>query len=188
MVKKAVSKPVKVKKANGRPIIYTRELGKKICDLISQGKSLRVIEETKGMPSRSSIVDWVIRGETGGEPLFKDFSLQYAHAKEVQAELYAEQMIEISDNEEGHWVGKKYIPRDVQRDKLRVDTRKYIAGVSRPKKYGQKISAELTGKDGVPLIPDVDTTELARRMAFIFAQAEKENQTKGKPNAIDKSK
>jgi hypothetical protein len=42
-----------------------------------------------------------------------------------------------------------------------------------PKIYGEKLTAEVTGKDGAPLGP-VDVVETARNIAFIFAEAQEE--------------
>ena len=39
----------------------------------------------------------------------------------------------------------------VQRSKLRVETRKWAAKVNHPKKYGDKISQELSGPNGGPV-------------------------------------
>ena len=42
----------------------------------------------------------------------------------------------------------------------------------RPEKYAHKYRAELTGKDGKPLIPDaVGDIEIARRLAFLLTQS-----------------
>lgn len=187
MARKAKPKPARIPKKNGRPALFTPELGKRICDLIAEGKSLRQIAAVKGIPSIPCILSWLLKAEAG-DNTYKDFFNQYTHARDIQTEFYVDQMIEISDNQTGRFVGKKYIPRDAQWAKLQIDTRKWHASKLRPKKYGEKYTAELTGKDGAPLVEPLSATDFARRMAFIFAEAEKENQTKGKPNANNKQK
>ena len=56
----------------------------------------------------------------------------------------------------------------VQRDRLKVDTRKWLLSKALPKIYGDRVSAEITGKDGAPIgLPDIK--ELARDLAFLLA-------------------
>ncbi len=40
----------------------------------------------------------------------------------------------------------------MQRARLRVDARKWVAAKLLPKKYGERYSAEITGKDGGPIV------------------------------------
>ena len=48
---------------------------------------------------------------------------------------------------------------NIQRSRLRVDTRKWIMSKLAPKKYGDKVTQELTGKDGAELIVNVNISE-----------------------------
>src|SRR5688572_9232829 len=60
----------------------------------------------------------------------------------------------------------------VARSRLRVDARKWLAGKMAPKKYGDKLMAEHTGKDGGPIeTKELSETELARRVAFLLTSA-----------------
>jgi hypothetical protein len=58
----------------------------------------------------------------------------------------------------------------VQRSPLQVDTRKWLLAKPLPKIYGDKLTAEVTGKDGAAL-PVTDVPELARELAFILSSA-----------------
>ena len=61
-------------------------------------------------------------------------------------------------------------------DRLRVDTRKWILSKLVPKKYGTKVTAEITGADGGPVqTEEMSSLEIARRVAFLLASAGKEN-------------
>jgi hypothetical protein len=40
----------------------------------------------------------------------------------------------------------------IGRSRLRVDARKWLASKLKPKKYGEKLSTELTGADGGPVV------------------------------------
>lgn len=127
-----------------------------ICEHIADGKSLRVIAAMDDMPAMSTIMVWL----DGRQP---EFTEQYARAREAQADKLAEEMLAISDEECTTVRADKHGSRDddgtgstevvfdataVARNRLRVDTRKWLASKMAPKKYGDKIQAEHTGADG----------------------------------------
>lgn len=121
----------------GRPTKYTDQLGAKICALYAEGHSLRAIAEMEGL-NKSTILEWVF-----SKP---DFSIQYARAQEIRAEIDSEEIVEISDEVPTHevpdpdgGVSVRIDPAGVQRNKLRVDTRKWLMARRLPKKYGDKI-------------------------------------------------
>ena len=122
----------------GRPSIYNPELAAQICEHIAQGKSLRTIAEMEGMPHQATIMAWL----DGSHP---DFSEQYARAREAQADKLAEETLLIADESSQD----TYVDADgnvktnteaIQRSKLRVDTRKWLASKMAPKKYGDKVA------------------------------------------------
>lgn len=102
------------------------------------------------MPSKGTVFRWLAT-----MPEFQD---QYARAREAQAETHADDMMEIADDARNDWMkaadeegglGYKLNGEHIQRSKLRIDTRKWIASKLKPKKYGDKI--EHTGPEGGPL-------------------------------------
>jgi hypothetical protein len=122
----------------GRPSIYNPELAAQICEHIAQGKSLRTIAEMEGMPHQATIMAWL----DGSHP---DFSEQYARAREAQADKLAEEILAIADDgrsdtyldAEGN---EKTDSEVIQRSKLRVEARKWLASKMAPKKYGDKMA------------------------------------------------
>ncbi len=81
----------------------------------------------------------------------KELANRYAHAREVQAELLADQILSIADdstNDTKTIIGKSGEPIEVEntewtnRSKLRVEARKWIAAKLKPKKYGDKVEVE----------------------------------------------
>jgi len=137
----------KAVKKTGRPTLYTEELANKICTAIANScKGLsHICKENPDFPCRDTIHEWVISN--------KIFSDKYARAKELQGELMVDEMIAIADDGRNDTYededGRIRTDHDViSRSKLRVDTRKWIASKLLPKKYGDKITAEHTGKDG----------------------------------------
>lgn len=122
---------------SGRPSKYTPKLASEICNLISQGISLRKICDMEGMPGRGTVLSWLTR-----ESDFRtDFQIQYAQARKAQAYGWADEILDIADdssgdtytdakgNEQTDW-------ENVQRSRLRVDTRKWLLSKLLPKEYG----------------------------------------------------
>ena len=133
----------------GRPTIYTPELAIKICDLLSDGISLRRVCSMESMPSKTTVLRWIRDNE--------DFRSQYTRAKEESADAHADDMIDIADDGTNDWTEK--LDKDgnptgvmvadqdhINRSRLRVDTRKWIAAKLKPKKYGDKVEHEHSGK------------------------------------------
>lgn len=129
----------------GRPSKYSPEIANKICTQISTThKSLKTICSPEDMPDVSTVLRWL------ADDKHEEFRNQYARAKEEQADLLVEEMIEISDDgtndtiytdkgamEDKEWTG---------RSKLRVETRKWIASKLKPKKYGEKLDVTSGGE------------------------------------------
>jgi len=123
----------------GRPSDYTPELADEICTRLANGESLRAIcssDRDDWMPSIGTILRWVSE-----KP---DFREQYARAREVQAETHADEIVTIADGVS--CADPSAI--DVARDRLRIDARKWVASKLLPKKYGDKVQAEVSGPDG----------------------------------------
>jgi hypothetical protein len=122
---------------------YSPEIADAICELVAEGKSIRAICKVDEMPAMSTIFKWLSEQPT--------FSEQYARAKEVQAEGFAEELIDIADDISNDVTGELDMPNGVavQRAKLRVDTRKWIASKLLAKKYGDKLAVEHTVDDNL---------------------------------------
>lgn len=136
-----------------RPSDYTIEKAAEICAEIANGKSVREICRAEEMPAMSTVFLWLSK--------HKEFSEQYAKAREAQADYLAEELLEIADDGSNDWIerqgkageGSIYAVNGeaINRSRLRVDTRKWILSKLQPKKYGDKLTQEHTGADGAPL-------------------------------------
>lgn len=134
----------------GRPSVYTLEVADKICEeLATTNKSLRKICEGENMPSVRTVLYWLSEGsKDDGKQEFKDFLHQYTRAREAQADVLADEIIEIAEHtEEDHtaFTGINVI----QRDKLRIEARKWVAAKLKPKKYGDKIDHNHEGQQTI---------------------------------------
>ena len=136
--------PKKTKK--GRPSLYTEALAAKICRQLAEGETLRSVCRDVAMPSKTTLLRWL------ADERNVDFRDQYAHAREMQADALFDEALEIADDVSGDWTedkdGKKVLDHEnIQRSRLRVDTRKWAAGKLAPKRYGDKL--DLGGSIGI---------------------------------------
>ena len=114
----------------GRPSIYTPALAAQICAHIADGKSLRAIAALDGMPHQDTIMAWL----DGSKPAFSE---QYARAREAQADKLAEEALQIADDGRSDTYldaeGNERTDNEaIQRSRLRVDTRKWLASKMAP--------------------------------------------------------
>jgi transposase-like protein len=134
---------------------YSPELADAICELVAEGESIRTICKAEGMPAKSTIFKWLRE--------HKDFSDQYARAKEDQLEALADEILEIADDKSNDVSGELQMPNGVavQRAKLQTDTRKWLLAKLVPKKYGDKLDMNLGGEVGIKsiLVPERIATE-----------------------------
>lgn len=143
----------------GRPPLYTQEIADAICERLSEGESLRSILKDDGMPSNVTVCKWLATDES--------FLKQYARARELQADALFDETLDIAD-ERGATE-----PDAVARARLRIDTRKWMAGKLRPKKYGDKLLAEHSGPDGASIHHDVSVSiDLSQASAEVLAALE----------------
>ena len=125
--------------------IRTPELENEILDRIAKGQSLVSICKQDGFPNPSTFFDWLLKDE--------NLANKYTRAREVQADLLAEETIDISDNGTNDWMesndpknkGYEVNGEHIQRSRLRVDARKWFASKVAPKKYGERTAVEHSG-------------------------------------------
>lgn len=111
------------------------------------------------MPAQSTIFRWL------ADERYAAFREQYARAREAQADALFDEMLDIADDGTNDWMERKRADgsteevinaEHIQRSKLRIDARKWMAGKLRPKVYGEKIDVDLT-------VTDMAATIAARR-------------------------
>ena len=108
-----------------------------ICSEIERGKSLiSILTKNDEMPSTQTFYKWIDEDV--------DKSKRYARATSQRAEFMFEEILDISD---------KSTPENVQVDKLRVDSRKWMLAKMQPTKYGDKI--DITTKDQAIIPPTI---------------------------------
>ena len=95
--------------------------------------------EADDMPNKRTVFRWLRTDD--------EFCHQYERAKAEAADFLAEEMIEIADDGTNDYmealgddagIAYRYNGEHVQRSRLRIDARKWIASKLKPKKYGDK--------------------------------------------------
>lgn len=116
----------------GRPTVFSQDIADAICERLADGESLRKICLADDMPGKATVFRWL-----ASDPVFQD---QYARAREAQADAFADEILDIADDGSNDFMGddEKYNGDAVQRSRLRVDARKWLAGKLKPKVYGDK--------------------------------------------------
>ena len=120
----------------------------RICAELADGVSLRSVCREDWAPDKVTVQRWLRERES--------FRTQYARAKEESADSLAEEILDIADDGTNDWVERQtrngtYVALNdeaVQRSRLRVDARKWIAAKLKPKKYGDKVEHEHKGEIG----------------------------------------
>ena len=138
-----------------RPTLRTPELEDDILSRIACGESLRAICSEEAYPNVATVIRWLAADEA--------FAHRYARAREMQAEVLADQMLEIADDgtndwmakrdKDGNLVGWQLNGEAVARSKLRLEQRRWYAEKLRPKVYGAKVAV-----GGDPDAPPIKTT------------------------------
>lgn len=118
----------------GRPSVYTPEIADEICRRLADGEGLVAICRDKHMPAEAAVRKWALDDREG-------FYARYARAREIQAERWADEIIDIADGD-GDW----------QRARLRVDTRKWLVAKVLPKKYGERVDHNVSGGVTVKIV------------------------------------
>ena len=101
---------------------WSKSVENTICRALATGDSLVAAAQKAGV-SQTTVNRNLQKNE--------EFRLQYARAREEQAEHYADEIITISDTAE-----------DANLARLRIDARKWYASKLKPKKYGERIDVD----------------------------------------------
>ncbi len=120
----------------GRPTTYNEEIAALICERVATSTIglYKICQMYDDMPDKSTVNLWRYR--------HPEFSYRYAQAKLVQADLLAEECLEIADDDSGDVkidpdTGNEVCNTEfIARSRLRIDTRKWLAAKLLPKQYG----------------------------------------------------
>lgn len=113
-----------------------------VIDLIKQGNSLSaVFRDHKWPVHRTTFTSWLDD---------KDKANKYARACSIRADIMFEEILQIADKQ-----GEDVIVKDgveqvnhnvINRNRLQIDSRKWILAKMNPKKYGEKLDIDHSGE------------------------------------------
>lgn len=155
-----------------RGMKYTPEILDEIVERISLGEPLRQICRDEHMPAWRTFYDWV-RDD-------KELAARIARARDLGFDAIAEETLEIADDSRNDYVdrinektgqtARVFDAENVQRSKLRIETRLKLLTKWSPRKYGDRAAVELTGANGGPV--QINDSERASKITAILAIAE----------------
>lgn len=122
-----------------------------LCQFIAEGGHLAGFCKSKSF-AYVTVLTWIASDKTDGGR-----SEMYARAREDRADVLADEIVSIADEaetttktgEDGETMDVVFDSVAVQRNKLRVDARKWAASKLKPRSYGDKMA--VTDGDGKPL-------------------------------------
>lgn len=133
----------------GRSTTFDQDLADEVCRRLAAGESLRKICKTDTMPDRVTVIGW--------KNTIPQFNIQYARARDDQADLYADDIVDISDDGSNDWMERQGRDGEVEmmlnhehvtRSRLRVDSRKWLLSKLKPGTYGDKLQHANAAGDG----------------------------------------
>lgn len=151
----ASKKKVEAKKI-GRPTKFTQELADLICERVASSSHglQKLCDLHEDLPPKQTVNIW--RHKHPG------FRAQYAQAKCEQADLLAEECLDIADDDSldtkiNPLTGEEVCNTEfIARSRLRIDTRKWMAAKLLPKQYGRAAEEpEKTKSDGESILEKI---------------------------------
>ena len=115
------------------------QLAEVVCESMRDGLSLRKACIEIGITA-STFLEWVSKDEVLAD--------QYTRAREAMLDKMADELLEIADAPVGTTDTGSTDSGAVQKQRLQVDSRKWLLSKLAPKKYGDKVEQTLLGADG----------------------------------------
>ena len=116
---------------------YSPEIAQTICDYIAEGLSLPKICKKPGMPARFTIRRWL-----DDHP---EFAVLHDKAREDAAESFANEIVDLADAKPPLDQWGRIDSAFVQRQRLRVDARKWVASKLKARVYGDRLDVAHSG-------------------------------------------
>jgi len=128
--------------SQGRPSTFDRAKADEIIARVASGETLRQVCRDDEMPPESTVRQWALNDVDG-------FAAQYARARELQMEAWADETIDIADDARNDWIerenartGATFIALNeeaVSRARIRIDQRKWLMSKWKPSQYGERV-------------------------------------------------
>jgi hypothetical protein len=150
----------------GRPTLKTPELCTLICERIAKGETLTAICNEPDMPGWTAVHDWIKADES--------FRQAFMRAREQQAEVWAEEMISISDDAE------LQTHEEIGRARLRMQARQWLAGKHNAT-YADKPNQTQVNVGVSVVIPEAERLKLIERHERAMLANQNKSRTSTQP-------
>jgi hypothetical protein len=124
--RRAKAPPTGAPRPRGRPSTYSKKLAQQIADRLADGTPLTVVCRAADMPDARTIRRW--------QHKHSELCPLILRAREWAADALADQILLIAENLTGN----------VARDRVRIAARMWLASKLGPKRYGDRITADVT--------------------------------------------
>jgi hypothetical protein len=156
--------PVKKRKPvrrRGQQTKYTEAIANEICERLANGEVLATICRDPHMPDERAVRQWALDDQADKVGTGAGFAPRYARARAVGYEHLADEIIEISDAP----IMFNGAPDNalVQHARLRSDNRKWFLSKVLPKRFGDKVTQEITGDPNAPLLTRIELVAVQPR-------------------------
>ena len=150
-------------------IPFDQAIADEVCSRIAAGLGLEEICEGAHIPGKDTIYKWL-----AAERLFND---AYARAREYQMESWADDIVRISDDSTNDYMDRQAAdgsvervvdPENVQRSKLRIDTRKWVMS-KLARRYADKVDVNVNASVKVD-VANLSDAELESRTRAALAR------------------
>jgi hypothetical protein len=121
---------------------------REICRRVSLGQSMLTIltEGDRSLPKYETALEWLTD--------YPDFADAYSKAQRARSDVLFEEALTISDDARNDWMSRNdpnnagfmLNGENINRSKLRVETRKWAAAKLNPSRYGEKTTVETSDK------------------------------------------
>jgi hypothetical protein len=143
----------------------------RVCEGLISGKSIVEVCKPIDMPSYNAVYLAMAKDA--------EFAQVIARAREAQQEVVIDETIALADTA---------TPENHNAVKLQIWARQWRASKLAPKKYGDKVSQELTGKDGaalIPVPPQIDDKMRAEALMAFFARTKNGEARFAQPKQVE---
>lgn len=152
--------PVKVSRGTST---YSEELVSQVIEKVSSGDTLRGACRQLGL-NEATFRYWVNEdkgADPDQNPPVPGLASRYARARELQAEAWADSIVELADSARDEV--------NIQQTRLRIDTRKWLMGKNHIR-FSEKTTVALEGGDASKPIRTIDETMSPKEASEIYAQ------------------
>jgi hypothetical protein len=133
-----------VKRGPGRQSTFTQDMADLICDELAKGVPLAELCRRQGSPCVRTVYDW--------EEAHPEFAAAIARARKAGFDCIATDTITLADMPPAYKTtegGQSIDQGDVANRKLQIETRLKLLAKWDPRRYGDRIAHEHSGKVGL---------------------------------------